>query len=254
MTEFEIDAYRKGHETLVVLRGRLVLTQCPDAKNRLNALFTHEVDRFYLLMRDLDFLDSAGLGVLVGLKMSANKHQTSLAILSPPPRIADIFRVSKLDTILDVREGAEAEIVRASIERDEYCLWRDGNRGSQAAFNTDLGQGAERANLTQIADFHPDQQVSHIVREACNEAVEFIRQGDYQRAIECYQRALRSDPQNLSALNNLGIVYEKRPEWYGRAKDVWKQVLDLSLGQNDDKHATRARKHLELLGKLIPEG
>ena len=47
----------------------------------------------------------ARLGVLVGLKMLANKNRTRLTFLAPPPRIEDILRVSKLDTIFEIRGG-----------------------------------------------------------------------------------------------------------------------------------------------------
>ena len=74
----------------------------------------------YMLLGDLEFLDSAGLGVLVGFKMAASKNRTRLIFLSPPPRVEDIFRISKLDTILEVLKGAEADVICASLRKDEF--------------------------------------------------------------------------------------------------------------------------------------
>lgn len=248
--EFELEVYRKGREMLFVLRGRLVLQYCQEAKHRLNALFTPQVDQVYLYLGDLQFLDSAGLGVLVGLKMNANKNRTRLSFLSPPSRIEDIFRVSKLDTIFEISGGAEADLIHAALCKEEHCVFSD----SRSHSNTDAQSGSEavRSMLTQLG---PDSEVmdesTRQARQLCMDAVEYIRQGDYSRAIDAYRRALQIDPDNLSALNNLGIVYEKRQEWYPQAAETWRRVMELSESRADEKHALRARKHLESLSKLM---
>ncbi|MCL5270883.1 MAG: tetratricopeptide repeat protein [bacterium] len=250
--DFEIDAYRKERELFVILRGRLVLQYCQEAKTRLTSLFNTKVDQLYLYLAELSFLDSAGLGVLVGLKMSANKNHTRLAFLAAPSRIADVFRVSKLDTIFEVRAGAEADLVRTALQRDEYCLWRDSKDISQRNFNTEVSyEPLPQSNVTQVDEPEAqDNESQQKVKQWCIDAVEFIKQGDYHKAIDYYQRALDMEPGNLTALNNLGIVYEKRPEWYPQARETWNKVLEYSLQSSDEKHATRARKHIEALAKL----
>jgi len=100
---FEIDAYRKQRELLIVLRGRLIQDHCQDAKTRLVGLINPKIDQVYVHLGELAFLDSAGLGVLVGLKMASNKNRVRLSLLSPTSRIRDVLRVSKLDTIFEIR-------------------------------------------------------------------------------------------------------------------------------------------------------
>lgn len=247
--DFEIDAYRKGRELYVILRGRLVLSCCQDAKARLGNLLTSAVDQFYLSMSELSFLDSAGLGVMVGLKMNANKNRTRLVLLSPPQRILDIFRVSKLDTIFEIRSGAEADVIASSIKNAEYCLWRDSKDIRQGQYNTEADFLPKTG--TQLTSINANGENEAKVRQLCDDAMEYHRQGEYQKAIDNYCRALTMDPNNLSALNNIGIVYEKRPEWYAQAIEIWKRVLELSERENDEKHAGRARKHLDTLSKLM---
>ena len=253
--EFEIDAFHKGRELLLILRGRLVLKYCPDIKSRFNNLFNPQVDLMYMLLGDLEFLDSAGLGVLVGFKMAASKNRTRLVFLSPPPRVEDIFRISKLDTILEVLKGAEADVICASFRKDEFLLWSDSSDTGYGQVKVDSAHSslATRSNLTQFStgpSENPTEQ-QQIVRQLCIDAVEYIKQGDYEQAAECYERALGIDGSNLSALNNLGVVYEKKHSWYGRAVDVWNRVLDVSNIQGDEKHAQRAQKHLDSLSKLM---
>lgn len=250
--EFEIDAYRKSRELFIILRGRLVMCYCQETKVRLGNLITPTIDQIYLDLIELSFLDSAGLGVLVGLKMMANKNRTQLTMLAPPPRIEDIFRVSKLDAIFDILNGADSDVIRATLKQDDYCLWRDSKDARQIEYNTEANQGSPaHSNLTQVPMMgNEEDEASHRIRQLCLDAVEYLRQGDYQKAIDAYVRALDFEPDNLSALNNLGIVYEKRAEWYALAMDVWKKVMDLSASRGDEKHAARARKHLDSLSKV----
>ena len=91
------------------------------------------------------------------------------------------------------------------------------------------------------------------IERLSRDAVEHLRQGDYQKVIDRYLEVLDIDPDDLSALNNLGVVYEKRPEWNGRAVQTWKQVLTLSEKRNDSKHSERARRHLQSLDQLEVE-
>jgi anti-sigma B factor antagonist len=256
--EFEIDAYRKEQDLMVVLRGRLVLRYCQDVKSRLTSLFNTQVVHVYLYLENLSFLDSAGLGVLVGLKMMANRNRTSLTFLSPPARVEDIFRVSKLNTIFEIRSGPDADVIYASMKKDDYLLWSSGKEQQQSMYVTEHNTGNRQntqANLTQMPiNDSPLDDITVRVHQLCDEAIEHIRQANYEKAVQSYQEALRLDPKNLSTLNNLGVVYEKKPEWYGKSIQIWQQLLDLSEKNQDEKHASRARKHIENLSKLVRSG
>jgi anti-anti-sigma factor len=252
VNRFEIDAYRKGRELFIILRGNLVLQHCQDAKTRLHGLFIPQIDQIYLYLGELSFLDSAGLGVLVGIKMAATQNRTRITFLSPPSRVEDIFRISKLDAIFEVRGGAEADVLRAALCQPEYCLWRDSKDVIQTGAATDPSRSGSRSQPAPTPPAEAgDSEVSRRARAHCDDAVEFIRQGDYEKAIVAYRRALALEPDSLSALNNLGIIYEKRPEWYRAALETWRKVLDLSQARQDEKHALRARRHLDSLEKLL---
>ncbi len=207
------------------------------------------------MLGDLEFLDSAGLGLLVGFKMAASKNRTRLIFLPPPPRVEDIFRISKLDTILEMLKGAEADVICASLRKDQFLLWSDSSETGygQAKVDSVHSSLSTRSNLTRFSTgpFENPTEQQQIVRQLCIDAVECIKKGDYEQAVVCYERALEIDDSNLSALNNLGVVYEKKPSWYGRSVVVWNRVLDVSNTQGDAKHIQRAQKHLDSLSKLM---
>jgi tetratricopeptide (TPR) repeat protein len=84
----------------------------------------------------------------------------------------------------------------------------------------------------------------------CKDAVEHMRRGDYESAVECYVESLKIQPEYLPALNNLAIVYEKKPQWQAEAIEAWQRVLAISSRNNDQKHIDRAQKHLQNLQRL----
>lgn len=250
---FEIDAYRKSGELFVVLRGSLVLNYCRDAKVRLGSLLKPPVSRAYIHLAELEFLDSAGLGVLVGLKMTANRSQIDLSFLSPRSRVEEIFRVSKLDTIFEITQGAEADALRAMLMQSNFCLWRDRKDTNQSEYNTEADfTKVTNSQLTQVVGDGESEQSTRL-RALGSDAVMAIRQGDHDRAVNLYRQMLDLDRNNMSALNNLAVIYEKKTEWYTLARESWMRLLELSKQHDDEKHASRARKHLDALNKLIKQ-
>jgi tetratricopeptide (TPR) repeat protein len=134
-------------------------------------------------------------------------------------------------------------------------LWSDSRDSRQSQINTGFNNLTPAAPRPAFgAGLTPGEEnntQAGQIRQWSADAVEYIRQGDYGRAVDVYQRLLQLDPDNLSSLNNLGVVYEKKPEWYPQAQQIWKRVLELSESRNDEKHAARARKHLESLARLM---
>ncbi len=246
-----VDAYQSGSELLVIMKGRLVLETCEAARKRLNGFLTEKIDKYYIYLGRLDFVDSAGWGALVGLKMLANRNRTRLVFLTPTQRIMEIFRVSKLDTIFEIVTGPDAEAIRSNLVKRENIVWRDSPDESQNRLNTEdesfTPPGGSNGPKTPLQAVRPER--SKESEALARDAVEHLRQGDYPKAKDLYMRALEITPDDLSALNNLGVVCEKRPEWHAEAIKTWERVLSLSESHNDAKHAERARKHLEFLKK-----
>src|SRR5690606_34184503 len=67
-----------------------------------------EVSMINLDLSRVDFIDSAGLGVLLALKTNATKTRSGLALISPSSGVADILVVSKLESVFDIITGPDA--------------------------------------------------------------------------------------------------------------------------------------------------
>ena len=70
--------------------------------DELSKRMEHADEPLYILdMQDVDFMNSLGLAAIIKLWKTAQVHNRTLRILTNP-RIANIFRVSHLDTIIDL--------------------------------------------------------------------------------------------------------------------------------------------------------
>ena len=48
------------------------------------------------------YMDSAGLGVMVTLSVSAKNKGVRMSIVGAPPRVMELFRLTKMDTVLPI--------------------------------------------------------------------------------------------------------------------------------------------------------
>jgi len=243
----EIRIYQDRDKMLVQLSGRVVLDECDRLKGAVVPRIVPGLAQVNLDLSRVDFIDSAGLGVLVGMKVSSNKSRARLALIAPSKGVSDILLVSKLDSIFDIVTGSEAEAVIRALGKPEFAASGDEQTSPPSASSAPTFQ-APPAPSTQGADagMAPKDQID----QHCKNAVEYMRMRDYERAVECYKKALQIDPNYLPAHNNLAIVYEKKPQWNDLAIQAWEKVLELSQSRGDQKHIERAQKHLATLQSL----
>lgn len=242
----EIKIYQDTDKMLVQLVGRVVLDECDRLKGAVVPRITPDINHVNLDLSHVDFIDSAGLGVLVGMKVSSNKNRARLALISPSKGVSDILLVSKLESIFDIMTGKEAQGIVASLAKPEYLVAGADAAEPQPSAAPQSFQAPPAASKPEAADagqMTPKQRIElH-----CKNAVEHMRQRDYEQAAQCYQEALEIDPDYLPAHNNLAIVYEKNPKWQDKAIAAWERVLALSQSRGDQKHIERAQKHLSAL-------
>ncbi|MEQ8822038.1 MAG: anti-sigma factor antagonist [Sumerlaeia bacterium] len=245
----DIQIYQNSDKILVQLSGRVVLDECDRLKSAVVPRIVPGVAQVNLDLSKVEFIDSAGLGVLVGMKVSSNKSRSRLALVSPSKSVSDILTVSKLDAIFDILTGAEAKAVLQSLARPEFKA--DGTAGDTSGPPAPPSSPTFHAPPPTQPTVGPDASTlspKEMIDRYCKDAVDFMRQRDYENAAACYKKALGIDEQYLPAHNNLAIVYEKNPATHQQAIEQWKRVLEISRSRNDDKHVDRAQKHLEALG------
>lgn len=107
---------RTGDVTILDLNGRISLT---DALWSGGGVMLGEVIRelvkkgerkILLNLKDVTYIDSSGIGELTGGLTSVHKQGGELKLLNPSPRVTDLLRITRLDTLFDIREDENSAI------------------------------------------------------------------------------------------------------------------------------------------------
>jgi len=138
----QLDLYRNNDLLMIKVAGRVVLDDCERFKSSTMPLIQPGLKKVAVEMSQVEFIDSAGLGVLVGLKMTSNKAKAKLSIISPSQAVGDILYVSKLDGIFEVVTGQPAELLRGEVMQAEYRLGQPQAGAGMAMSAPGPGQGA----------------------------------------------------------------------------------------------------------------
>jgi anti-anti-sigma factor len=92
----ESEDENKWHTTRIRCRGRLVSANASEVKDLVRPMIDRG-GRIVIDFSDLEFLDSSGLGALVGLKVSAlHKGLCKLELDSLSPRIRELLSMTNL--------------------------------------------------------------------------------------------------------------------------------------------------------------
>jgi anti-sigma B factor antagonist len=89
-----------GDTTTIKCHGRVVADTAPELKQLVKPMVP-KCRRIILDLSDVDFVDSSGLGTLVGLKVSAAAAAyCTLEFINLSPRVKDLFHITKLSEML----------------------------------------------------------------------------------------------------------------------------------------------------------
>jgi anti-anti-sigma factor len=80
----------------LALRGELDPVGAPDAEREITAALTSGVDALVLHLEDVDFIDSAGLRMLVTAADAAQRHGVELRILPGPDDVMAVVEAAAL--------------------------------------------------------------------------------------------------------------------------------------------------------------
>ncbi len=85
----------KGKTLTVTLLGAIDHHQAAEARKKIDtALFKHRPERLILDLEGVDFMDSSGLGLILGRAALCEELGTSLVLRRPSPRVKKIFAVA----------------------------------------------------------------------------------------------------------------------------------------------------------------
>jgi anti-sigma B factor antagonist len=87
-------------ETLVRCTGRIVSSSVSTLQDTVRELIPTS-KRVVLDLTDVSYLDSSGLGALVGLYISARRHNCEFKLIHLNQRLKELFRLTKLAAVFE---------------------------------------------------------------------------------------------------------------------------------------------------------
>jgi anti-sigma B factor antagonist len=111
-SQFRVDVRREEGATVLAVSGELDLASSPVLEERLDEVFGSDSDVVILDLRELDFMDSTGLSVVVKAHQAAEAGERQLCLVKGPPQVQRLLsltgvaeRLRVLDTPEDVLSG-----------------------------------------------------------------------------------------------------------------------------------------------------
>lgn len=94
----------------VLLNGSIDVATAPQLRDLAVQLIADGHHRLLLEMSAVDFIDSIGLGVFVGVVHRLRPFDGSLAVASPSPQARKVFEITQLVRVLPLYETADAAL------------------------------------------------------------------------------------------------------------------------------------------------
>jgi anti-sigma B factor antagonist len=102
-----------GGRTIVAVGGEIDVYTAPKLRDRITELVAAGTYDLVIDMEAVEFLDSTGLGVLVGGLKKVRAHDGSLSLICNQDRLLKIFRITGLAKVFVIHESADAALAGA---------------------------------------------------------------------------------------------------------------------------------------------
>ena len=111
--ELTVATRREGVQTVISVAGEIDVYTAPTLRERLNELVAEGEYHLVVDMAGVDFLDSTGLGVLVGGLKRARSHEGSLQLVCDQEKILKVFRITGLTKVFPIHASLEGALADA---------------------------------------------------------------------------------------------------------------------------------------------
>ncbi|RNM14689.1 STAS domain-containing protein [Nocardioides pocheonensis] len=107
--DLSLETREAGDRTVVAVGGEIDVYTAPKLRDKITELVNAGHHQLLIDMEKVEFLDSTGLGVLVGGLKKVRAHDGSMELVCSQDRLLKIFRITglaKVFTIHDSEAGA----------------------------------------------------------------------------------------------------------------------------------------------------
>jgi anti-sigma B factor antagonist len=112
--DLDVDTGQVGASSLLTLRGEIDVYTAPRLRQAIIDLVDGGAAHIIVDMSAVDFLDSTGLGVLVGGLKRVKVKDGSLSIVTSQDKILKIFDITGLNKVFAIHDSVDAAASQAS--------------------------------------------------------------------------------------------------------------------------------------------
>jgi anti-sigma B factor antagonist len=101
----KINTREVGHVTILDVQGRIVLgDEIHMLRDAVRGLIAEDKKKIILNLCEVDYIDSSGVGELVGSFTTVRNAGGELKLLNLSQKVQDVLHVTKLYTVFDIRD------------------------------------------------------------------------------------------------------------------------------------------------------
>ena len=98
--ELELETVKTPEEITVRCTGRITSSTSAELQVTVRTLMA-ETKSIVLDLTNVTYMDSSGLGAIVGLYISAKRQHCALKLINLSPRLQELFRITKLASVFE---------------------------------------------------------------------------------------------------------------------------------------------------------
>lgn len=99
--------------SVVAVTGELELATAPRLRQQVVSLIGAGRSHLVIDLAGVDFIDSVGLGVVVGALKRCRTHGGDLMVCGAVPRVRSLFEITRLDEIMDLHPDVDHALAAA---------------------------------------------------------------------------------------------------------------------------------------------
>ena len=110
--DLNVDTY-PNDAAVISLTGRLDLVSAPEFKENLDQLVINGTQLLIIDLGALDFIDSSGLGAIIGALKTARQAGGELRLVNPQEQARKILELTTLDKVFQIHNSVEEALAEA---------------------------------------------------------------------------------------------------------------------------------------------
>lgn len=108
--ELSVTSREQGGRTIVTVGGEIDVYTAPVLREKFNELVGEGHYQLVVDMEGVEFLDSTGLGVLVGGLKKVRQHEGGLHLVCTSEKILKVFRITGLTKVFPIHDSIDGAL------------------------------------------------------------------------------------------------------------------------------------------------